>query len=915
MKILKKLLVAIAMVACALFAFGCGVGDTTNSESLSSETPDGHLLTAVEAKAETCTEDGNVLYYECSHCDKYFADENATFEISAASVVIKASHRLTKTDAVEATCTLEGSIEYYTCSRCEKHFSDSQGKNEINSLVVPATGHSATKIEAVEATCTEVGNVEYYACSSCGKFYLDEECKNEVAEEDVLLLAEHKLTYHEATAPSGKTNGNIEYWSCSVCENNYATEDCIDKLTEEDVIILSALNVPDFLVEVEEGRDPVVLQLSDTQIWSWGDTPEVQCYRYIREVVEKTNPDLIILTGDLVYGKYDPNGALLTSLINFMETLDILWAPVFGNHDNESLMGVDWQCQQLEEAENCLFKQGDVTGNGNYSVGIEQGGKLLRVFYMMDSNGCGNPMIDSNGVHTAPTPGTNVVQTNVGFGADQIAWYTNSINAIHAVDEDVKISFAYHIQQAIFESAFEKYAEYNGLTAGGSSSVLANPLNLDTLEGADDTDFGYLGRRINAPWDMDNTIFNGMKALGCDSIFVGHEHCNSVSIVYDGVRFQYGQKSSTYDRYNSISEDGTITGAYEDSHPVGSHPLLGGSVIPISSVDGSIGTGYICYAGNPFNFDPKADISAWENAGAKNLGSALNSSEALDETFGGLAVYKTNGGYGQSIVNKSIDSSNYSELYFAFKATAQVTLSNGDYQTNVITPNTWYFVKLEKQEDGSWAISTKKLSDSYYTPFVASTQFFGAGNATFETMFRTYLWTADTFNHEVYATDVWGVSIVGGEIATWENAGAVNLGSAINSSEALSETLGGFTVYKTNGGYGQSIVNTEIDASNYTELHFAFKADKDVMLSNGDYGVNMVTPNTWYFVKLEKQEDGSWTISSKKVGDSDYVALTASEEFFGAGKATFDTMFKTYLWIADAMQNNHEVYATDVWGK
>ena len=306
------------------------------------------------------------------------------------------------------------------------------------------------------------------------------------------------------------------------------------------------------------------------------------------------------------------------------------------------------------------------------------------------------------------------------------------------------------------------------------------------------------------------------------------------------------------------------------------------------------------------------EIAAWEAAGAEKLGSALNSSEVLTETLGSLAVYKTNGGYGQSIVNKSIDASNYTELRFAFKATQQVNLSSGDYDKNVITPNTWYFVKLEKQADGSWTISAKKVGDSDYTPFTASTEFFGAGNATFETMFRTYLWTADTYNHEVYATDVWGVSVVDDEIAAWEAAGAEKLGSALNSSDALAEKLGSLAVYKTNGGYGQSIVNTSINASNYTELHFAFKTSAEVTLSNGNGGVNVITPNTWYFVKLEKQTDGSWTISAKKVGDSDYTAFTADAQFFGAGNATFETMFRTYLWTADTY--NHEVYATDVWG-
>ena len=57
---------------------------------------------------------------------------------------------------------------------------------------------------------------------------------------------------------------------------------------------------------------------------------------------------------------------------------------------------------------------------------------------------------------------------------------------MRALDEGVKISFAYHIQQAIFEKAFEKYNEYDG---EHTSDVLKNPLDLDTMENADETDF------------------------------------------------------------------------------------------------------------------------------------------------------------------------------------------------------------------------------------------------------------------------------------------------------------------------------------------------------------------------------------------------------------------------------------------
>lgn len=206
-------------------------------------------------------------------------------------------------------------------------------------------------------------------------------------------------------------------------------------------------------------------------------------------------------------------------------------------------------------------------------------------------------MCDSNGVQTKPAEGTNVVETSEGFGADQVNWFTNSVKEIHALDADVKISMAYHIQSTIFSSAFQKYDEYNGMTS--SSNILYDPLNLDTLETADDTDFGYLGRAMKGGWYNASLSINKLKELGVDSIFVGHEHCNSVSIVYEGIRFQYGQKSSQYDRYNS-TKDGEIFGGYINDHPSGSTALMGGTVIPVSAEDGSIGTGYICYYGDPF---------------------------------------------------------------------------------------------------------------------------------------------------------------------------------------------------------------------------------------------------------------------------------------------------------------------------
>ena len=150
---------------------------------------------------------------------------------------------------------------------------------------------------------------------------------------------------------------------------------------------MEATEFVDFIVDVETGKEPVILQLTDTQIPTSVQMDQ-KCLDYVRETVEATQPDLILVTGDLLFGRDDTEGSILEEQISVFESFKIPWAPVFGNHDNESPMGADWQCEQFENAEYCLFKQRTLTGNGNYTVGITQGGELKRVFFMMDSNGC-----------------------------------------------------------------------------------------------------------------------------------------------------------------------------------------------------------------------------------------------------------------------------------------------------------------------------------------------------------------------------------------------------------------------------------------------------------------------------------------------------------------------------------------------
>jgi hypothetical protein len=214
-----------------------------------------------------------------------------------------------------------------------------------------------------------------------------------------------------------------------------------------------------------------------------------------------------------------------------------------------------------------------LTGNGNYTVGITQSGELKRVIFLLDSNGTGGIGEESfaNGHSTSV----------VGFGEDQIAWYTEVGERVKSLSPNTKLSFAFHIQPSIFAVAFQKYGFTNRNTAG-------NPIDLDHREGVAEGDFGYLGSDLKSEWDGDFAVYKTIKALGTDSIFVGHEHCNSASVVYDGIRFQYGQKSSTYDRANYVTEDGTVVGSYNKEGA----PLVGGTMITLDG-DGAIREGHI----------------------------------------------------------------------------------------------------------------------------------------------------------------------------------------------------------------------------------------------------------------------------------------------------------------------------------
>ena len=116
------------------------------------------------------------------------------------------SHDMEHYSAVEATCTESGNIEYWYCEGCGKYFSDAEGNYEVTDITVAAKGHIWGEWEVTkQATCEETGS-QTRTCSVC----------NETETEEI-PLAEHSYGEWQVTEKATCTEDGEQKRTCKVC--------------------------------------------------------------------------------------------------------------------------------------------------------------------------------------------------------------------------------------------------------------------------------------------------------------------------------------------------------------------------------------------------------------------------------------------------------------------------------------------------------------------------------------------------------------------------------------------------------------------------------------------------------------------------------------------------------------------------
>ncbi len=276
-----------------------------------------------------------------------------------------------------------------------------------------------------------------------------------------------------------------------------------DEYRLEDTVILQKGSDKDF----------VVMNITDIHMcdYDFYGPYNLRILESIRVMAQRHQPDLITISGDLFSSDSDIWSAQL--LTELMDSLEIPWAPIFGNHDDSGNCDLNYLAEVMMGSQYCLFRKGDPSlGVGNYIVNICQGEEVIHSLILMDSH-------------------------SDGLWDNQIEWYKWA-----ASGADAPSTVIMHIPTVQYEMAYDlAWDKENGCWKDGCGA------------------FGALKESICAEPSEDNGFFAAVQEVGLTKdILCGHDHTNSFSIVYEGVRLTYSMRLGIYGNHSPENMGATL---------------------------------------------------------------------------------------------------------------------------------------------------------------------------------------------------------------------------------------------------------------------------------------------------------------------------------------------------------------------
>ncbi len=314
-------------------------------------------------------------------------------------------------------------------------------------------------------------------------------------------------------------------------------------------------------------KDFRVMQLTDVHIGGgWMCTSkDTMALNAVAAMVTAEKPDLVIITGDLVYpvpyaaGTFDNmNSAELVATL--MESLGVYWMPVFGNHDTEIYSKYTREdiskFYSDEKWTYCLFENNsddEVDGYCNQIINVKNSqGLITQSLYTFDTHS----YVDGDYLGIG-WKYDNIHENQVNWYKTNIEKYNKQnvelINASEWENKEellntysvVKSLAFWHVPNTEYLDAWNEYVE-----AGYKDTENAKYY------------YGIVGETGKMVYSgvYEDEIFEAMQTLGSTKgIFCGHDHLNNFSIEYKGIRLTYGY-SIDYLAYSGISKLGSQRG-------------------------------------------------------------------------------------------------------------------------------------------------------------------------------------------------------------------------------------------------------------------------------------------------------------------------------------------------------------------
>lgn len=247
----------------------------------------------------------------------------------------------------------------------------------------------------------------------------------------------------------------------------------------------------------------------------------------LETVVAAAKPDLVLFPGDLAGCHIGVRNEkelrdYLDYLMEYLETNHIPWAHVYGNHDDNLGLPNDVQETIYESYEWCVSKRSpeDIDGDSNYVLPIlaHDSDEPLWNIWALDSHDDNRRFLESYGLDPS-MPVRMVNHFGDGGGNDnphfnQIAWYVKTSEAIER-------HYGRKVPSILFEHM--PLPEY--------SLIPRNPY-ITQMDG------DYHDQICSS--ELNFGLFASCLQRGdVKGIFCGHEHINSFTGVYLGIRMSY----------------------------------------------------------------------------------------------------------------------------------------------------------------------------------------------------------------------------------------------------------------------------------------------------------------------------------------------------------------------------------------